>query len=577
MIEATDASKANPNYIGAPPFNSQDPQWVQQKGVYTVPNGKAFVRLFCVISNNTVAAVARFDDAILQRSPGGTYGYTYVSAPWLNSIAPNWGAPAGGTTRTIFGTGFLNGASVTVGGVPATNVVVASSNNGIMFSVPPNSAGTSDVVVTGPDGQKSNTLTGAYTYKTPPAAPAGMTNIHHIIYTFQENRSFDNYFGVMNQYRTNNGINDNAVDGLPLNVGLPDTTGNLILPFHFQTECHENTAPNWDASHLYYDGGKMDGFVRAQNLFGLPSKIDPDATRAMGYYDYTDLPFYYSLAFQFATSDRWFSPLMGPTGSNRAYTFAATSLGFLGTPQPPIGGFPNMTIFDLLDQAGVSWRYYYQNAKPLWIPIWSVYFKDTNKVVPVSSYYTDVENESTFPQVVFIEENGNQDEHPRPQPGMTGAGENIQNGASLMSQIITALMKSPSWTSSVFVLSYDEGGGLHDHVVPVSLPVPDAYPPRLNLSINQHGMFNQSGFRVPLVVISPWTTPHLVSHTPRDHTSILKLIEARFSLPPLTSRDDAADNMLEFFNFSSPPYLTPPALASQPTNGVCNLNSKKAP
>jgi phospholipase C len=574
VIEVTDANKSNPTYVSAPPANVRDAEWELQQGSYTVPSGKAFIRLYCELASSTIAAAANFDDAILQRSPGGTYGYTFVSPPVVTAIAPGWGSPAGGTSRTVFGTGFQFGASVTVGGAASSNVVVNSAN-AITFFVPPNAAGTVDVKVTNHDGQ-SGLLASSYTYQTPPPPPAGMTNIHHIIYTFQENRSFDNYFGVMNQYRAMNGVNDNAVDDLPLNVALPDIAGQMILPFHFQTECHENTQPSWNASHEDYDNGQMDLFMKTGNFFGKPSTIDPNGTRTVGYYDWTDLPYYYALGFNFAISDRWFSPMLGPTGANRAYTFAGTSLGFVSTPQAPSGGFPNMTIFDLLDQAGISWRYYYQNVSPTWLPEWSVYFKDTNNVVPISNYYTDVNNESTFPQVVFIEENGDLDEHPKPSPGVNGTGQNIQNGAKLMGNIIGSLMASPSWQSSVFVLAYDEGGGLRDHTPPPNMPLPDGYAP-IKGPGDQPGLFNQGGLRVPIVVVSPWTGPQQVSHIVRDHTSILKLIEARFSLPPLTARDAAADNMAEFFNFSSPPWMTPPTLPAQPVTGTCDLNLEKAP
>jgi len=586
-IEVTDSNKQNSVYVAAPPANIQDPQWELQQGTYTIPSGKAYVRLYCEITGATAASVARFDDAILQRSPEGTYGYTYTSTPWLNLISPNWGAPAGGTTRTVFGTGFQNGSTVTVGGTAATNIVVNNAN-AITFFVPSHGAGTADVVVTGPDGQSSNTLAGAYTYQAPAAPPSGMTQVQHIIYTLQENRSFDQYFGVMNQYRANNGVNDNAVDGMPLNVALPDIAGQMILPYHLQTVCEENLQPSWNAQHIDYDNGLMDSFMKTGNMFSTSSTIDPNGTRAIGYYDWTDLPYYYSLAFQFATSDRWFSAVMANTGANRAYVVAATSLGSVGTPTPPQGGFPNMTIFDLLDQAGVSWRYYYQDSSPAWIPIWSVYFKDTANIVPISNYYTDVNNASTFPQVVFIEESGSMDEHPKPNPGASGATGSIQNGANLTSGIINALLNSPSWTSSVLFLTYDEAGGLRDHVSPpANEPVPDGYPPQTNPGSDQPGIFNQFGMRVPLMVVSPWTIPHFVSHTVRDETSILKFIETRFSLPPLTSRDAAADNMAEFFNFSSPSWMTPPpvcsggnttsCLAVQPTNGVCNLNLEPAP
>jgi phospholipase C len=92
------------------------------------------------------------------------------------------------------------------------------------------------------------------------------------------------------------------------------------------------------------------------------------------------------------------------------------------------------------------------------------------------------------------------------------------------------------------------------------------------------GAFNQSGFRVPMIVISPWARPSFVSHTARDYTSILRLIEDTFHVPPLTLRDANADNMMEFFNFSgAPPWLVPPTLPPQPTNGMCNHSLEKAP
>lgn len=576
VVEITNAEKRNPIYIGAAPGNVGNEQWELQQSTYTVSRGMAFVRLYCEVSFTTVPSVARFDDAILSITPGNIGGYTFTSPPMLISIAPNWGAPAGGTTRTIYGSGFAEGDRVTLGDARATNVVVNSAN-AITFFAPSNSPGAVKVTVTAPDGE-SSTIADAYTYRIPPAPPAGMSKIHHIVYQLQENRSFDAYFGLMNQYRANHGINDGAVDGLDLNVALPDIADQPVKPFHMRTGCSETTQPSWNAAHIDYDKGKMDGFMKTGNYFARSSIVDPNGTRAMGYYDWNDLPYYYALAFKFATNDQWFSSMMGPTGSNRAYAVAATSLGWVSTPHPPEGGFSNLTIFDLLDQAGISWKYYYQNTTPAWIPEWSVFYKDRNKIVPlVPEYFNDVMNESTFPEVVFIEEHGDKDEHPKPDPGQSGGTENIQHGPASVSTIVGALMESPAWSSSVYILTWDESGGTHDHVAPPAMPPPDGYAPRIDPAYDQAGSFAQPGFRVPVIVVSPWTGPHQVSHIVRDHTSILKLIETRFSLPPLTARDAAADDMAEFFNFSSPPWLTPPSLPVQPTNGTCDLNLETAP
>ena len=295
----------------------------------------------------------------------------------------------------------------------------------------------------------------------------------------------------------------------------------------------------------------------------------------MGYYEWTDIPYYYELGFQFAISDRWFGSLLGPTNANRAYTFAATSLGWKSDPQPPSGGFPNLTIFDLLDQAGISWRYYYQQPTPAHIPIWSVYFRDGVNIVPISNYFNDIKNESTLPSVIFIEEA--RDEHPNPNPGGAAPPQSLQLGASVIKSFVDALIASPSWGSSAFILSYDEGGGLYDHVVPPSMVPPDGIPPKTQVESDQFGLFNIAGFRVPLTVVSPWVKPHFVSHVNRDHTAILKLIETRFGLPPLTARDDASDDMTEFFDFTAPAWQTPPPLPAQPTTGTCDLSVEKAP
>ena len=145
-----------------------------------------------------------------------------------------------------------------------------------------------------------------------------------------------------------------------------------------------------------------------------------------------------------------------------------------------------------------------------------------------------------------------------------------------MKKIIDALMASPTWASSAFLLTFDEGGGVFDHVVPAAMPKPDAIPPMWKTT-DIKANFDQSGFRLPLWVVSPYSKPNFVSHTTRDFTSILKLIEVRFGLTALTARDGAADDMTEFFDFSAPHFATPPTLPAQPTTGVCDKTKEKAP
>src|SRR5207237_4016952 len=178
------------------------------------------------------------------------------------------------------------------------------------------------------------------------AASNGLSNLKHIIFFVQENRSFDNYFGMLGKYKASLGL-VNDVDGLNLNATLNNTQGQPVHPFHYQTVCTENLSPGWDEAHVDVDGGLMDGFMLTTT--SVPSTIDPTGTRAMGYYDQTDIPYYYELATQFATSDRFFSPVMTNTIGNRMYLFAGTSFGHIFPDPPPQGGWPQTTIFDQMD------------------------------------------------------------------------------------------------------------------------------------------------------------------------------------------------------------------------------------
>jgi phospholipase C len=224
---------------------------------------------------------------------------------------------------------------------------------------------------------------------------------------------------------------------------------------------------------------------------------------------------------------------------------------------------------------------------------------DPNHIAPLSQYYTDLTN-GTLPSFAFIEAGyGVNDEHP-------GSGQSILAGQAEVAKIVNALMGSSEWKDSVFFLSYDEGGGPYDHVPPVpghsndntdpmvgsaavtSIPDistiavnPDSYNPcpapngtpttHCDLRPSDPGMVStdaaaqqgfaaQLGFRVPDIVISPFARKHYVSHIPMDHTAIIKFVEDRFIGPTahLTARDAAQPNLLDFFNFTNPPWATPP-------------------
>jgi phospholipase C len=419
----------------------------------------------------------------------------------------------------------------------------------------------------------------------------GIKSINHIIFLVQENRGFDHYFGKLNDYRTANGLPAD-VDGLPANASNPSFDGTtLVKSFHMQSMCVENLSPSWNEAHFDWNRFNptsptptLDGFVFTAGhdaRDNVPPMHDIQGIRAMGYYDASDLPFYYYMASNFATSDRWFSPLMSRTQANRMYLLAATSAGHVY----PLQGAPpltNKTIFQLLDENGISWKIYFTDFPPLagesTTDMFAFFQKHQDRLVPISQYFTDVAK-GQLPQVAMIDPGftSGRDEHPAVDPN-TPIG-NVQAGASYVASVVNALMGSISWNDTVFILTYDEDGGFYDHVAPQPAVNPDGIPPSdlMPGDVCQGGTgancdFNSTGFRVPLIVISPFTKPNYVSHTVMDYTAILKLIETRFNLPSLTKRDAAQPDMTEFFDFVNAPWIVPPFPPDQPTTGACYLD-----
>ncbi len=412
----------------------------------------------------------------------------------------------------------------------------------------------------------------------------GLGQLQHIVFMFQENRSFDHYFGHMNDYRTSLGLPAD-VDGTPANASNASTDGTVVTPFHLTTSCIEDLTPGWTESHRDFnlqsptsETPMMDGFVwDAAHQAQYSGFHDTEGQRAMGYYTSDELSYYYFMASQFAMSDRWFSPVSTNSPDNRLYAIAATSQGYVHKP----GQLTAKTIFEELEDAGVSWKVYYSDEQSDGEPatsmnnFWGFTKNHLDKIVPVSQYFTDLQN-GTLPSVAFIEAGtmSGRDEHPgTSDPSSTTSGTRIQVGAAYVAGIINALMQSSSWRSSAFILAYDEDGGFYDHVPPMlGVPNPDGITPKDLTSGDTPGDFTRTGFRVPMMVISPFSKQNYVSHTPADHTAILKLIEMRFNLPALTKRDATQMDMTEFFDFANPPWLNPPNPPVQPTDLACHNN-----
>jgi phospholipase C len=463
----------------------------------------------------------------------------------------------------------------------------------------------------------------------PPPPPGDITQLNHIIFLAQENRGFDHYFGTMRAYWAANGIPDQSFDGLaqfnptsgapplqgpaPTNQGcdpafpppsncVVDSSSPTIESFQMVSMCMENPSPSWNEAHVDYNMNDpvsgtalLDGFVKTAAHDARDNGFfDTDGKRAMAYYSSDALPYYYFMASNFATSDRWYAPVMTRTQPNRMYMLAGTSVGHV---YPLKDGDPVLTvptIFDRLQDAGISWKVYVTDLtyaqKPVQdasLNMFATAAKYPQNIVPVSEYFDDVKN-GTLPAVAYIEPgyNAGLDEHPGIDDGVPGA--NVQKGAQYVSTLINGLMQSSSWKDSVFILTYDEGGGFYDHYPPQPGPPavqPDGIPPSdllqgpppngPDICVETTGPtcdFVYTGYRIPLIVVSPFAKKNFVSHSVADYTAWLKLVETRFGVSNLTARDAAQIDMTEFFDFVNPPWMTPPSPPTQPTNGQCYVD-----
>lgn len=416
--------------------------------------------------------------------------------------------------------------------------------------------------------------------------------VNHVIILMQENRSFDSYFGQMTEYRRRNNIPINSSDGRIRDfsegnfTNISPADNQPIAPYHTGSVCTENLSPDWSESHKMFNVAtpgsteyRMDGFVDvAYGLSQAFNLVDQSGRRAMGYFTDAELNYYYFMASQFAMSDMMFSPVPSNTPPNRLYMHAATSQGHAHTPATQISA---KTIWQALDEKGVSWKIYITDTETNFTFLeFFTYFNNPtvqSKIVPLSQYFDDVKN-GTLPAVAFIETgmNSGLDEHPSNVNPATGQVHqiNIQNGAEYAATLINALMNSVSWKDSVFFWIFDEAGGPFDHVPPANVPNPDGIAPQDLLPEKDPARdFDHTGMRIPNFIVSPFARKNYVSHTPMDFTAILKFIETRWDIPPLTRRDASMPDMLEFFDFrNGGPWATPPTPPVQVKNGACDFS-----
>jgi phospholipase C len=396
-----------------------------------------------------------------------------------------------------------------------------------------------------------------------PTPLGSLSDIKHVVLLMQENRSFDHYFGTLSGVR---GFSDPGA--LTLSTGRsvfyqPDDANpdGYLLPFRLDTrttsaQAIPSTAHSWGVQHQAWNSGAMDRWLSAHR------KADgANGPYVMGYHTRVDIPFQFELAESFTICDNYFCSVLGPTWPNRLYWMTGTvdPAGTLGGPvvsnSAPLP-YRWTTYAERLQAAGVSWKVYQQednygcNLLEQFLR-----FRETKPGDPLWDRGMAANPEGTFendartdqlPAVSWIIPTSYQSEHPAFLPAA---------GADFVAQKIEAIASNPAvWCKTAFILSYDENDGLFDHVPP---PVPAAGTPDEFIG----GLPIGGGFRVPCIIVSPWTVGGWVARDAFDHTSVLQFLERWTGVPePNISawRRRTFGDLTSAFGFRRPVQPPPP-------------------
>lgn len=450
------------------------------------------------------------------------------------------------------------------------------------------------------------------------AAGSDLGALEHVIFVMVENRSFDHFFGTYPGVR---GFDDRPRGTLgPFAQRFPGASTlqppDLLLPFRLTTvgtanaECTFDLTHDWAPQHQSWNHGRMDRFVAVHTD---PANEGPtNGVLTMGYYTRADLPYYYALADAFTIGDAYHCSVMGPTDPNRMMQMSGTidEGGSRGGPVIKTASSHEVlwtcrwdTIPEVLEDRGIAWKYYrpagdlytvsameslgitYDTVLPYFAsyqdPSTPLHQKAFDALFP-DDFQTDVRS-GKLPQVSWISAALGYDDHPPGPPAL---------GMWFLDQLLRTLVAVPEvWSRTVVFFMCDENDGFFDHVPP---PVPPAGTPGEYLTTDPlpsdaGGVAGPIGlgFRVPFLVLSPFSRGGHVCSDLFDHTSQLRFLEARFDVraPNLSAwRRRTVGDLTSTLRLASPntsvPTL-PPTSDAQPagcqSGDLLEVNGPKAP
>ncbi|HTL57921.1 MAG TPA: alkaline phosphatase family protein [Candidatus Limnocylindrales bacterium] len=366
------------------------------------------------------------------------------------------------------------------------------------------------------------------------------SGIEHVVLVMMENRSFDHFLGWLPGAEARQ-------EGLSYADASGVSHSTYPLAPDYQGCGHPDPDHSYTGGRVEFDNGACDGWLRAGT----------NDIYAIGYYVANDLAFFAPAAQQWTTCDHYFAPIMAPTYPNRIYQHAAQT-DRLDDSLLPLSSLP--TIWDRLLDHSLSARYYFNDIP--FLAFWGA------KYVPISrsidQFFLDC-SAGTLPHVSFVdppffgeEEGLSSDDHPH---------ADIRRGELFLNTIYEAVTSSPAWPNTVLIINYDEWGGFFEHVPPSVAPIPSG-----DAALGSDG---RRGFRVPALIISPWSPRGKVAPGLYDHTSVLKMLEWRWNLRPLTVRDATANNLAEVLDFAHPNLEAPTFnVPAGPFGSICPLETR---